>query len=63
MSLLVTKKMAPFLLKMQLQILLFIRLSGNPVDAERFKQINPSDIVQEKSEVTYIHQCEFISEK
>ncbi len=41
---------------------LFIRPSGNPIDAKGFEQMITSDIVQEKGEITKIHRFEFLSE-
>jgi hypothetical protein len=54
-------KMASFLLRMRLQIL-FIRPSGNPIDAKGFEQMITDEIVQEKAEITKIHRFEFLSE-
>ena len=34
---------------------LFIRPSGNPVDAKGFEKMISGDIVQEKAEITKIH--------
>ena len=62
MILLIQKKWLHFLLKMQDQIFLFIRPSGNPINAKGFEQMIPGDIVQEKAEPTKIHRLEFLSE-
>ena len=63
MSLLLQKKWPHFLLIMRLLIsFLFIRPSGNPIDAEGFEQMITGDIVQEKAEITKIHRFEFLSE-
>ena len=40
----------------------FTRPSGNTLDAEEFKQMISSDIVQEKAEMTKIHRFEFLSD-
>ena len=52
-----------FLLIMRLQIFLFIRPSGNPIDAKGFEQMITGDIVQEKAEITKIHRFEFFKRK
>ena len=62
MSLLIQKKWPHFLLTMRLQIFLFIRPSGNPIDAKGFEQMITGDIVQEKAEITKIHRFESLSE-
>ena len=41
---------------------LFIRPSGNPIDAEGFEKMISGDVVQEKSEITKIHRLEFLSD-
>jgi len=41
---------------------LFIRPSGNPIDAKGFDQMISRDIVQEKAEITKIHRFEFLGE-
>ena len=56
------KKMASFFVDNATPDFLFIRPSGNPIDAEGFKQILSSDVVQEKAELTKIHRLEFLSE-
>ncbi len=56
------KEMASFFIKNATSDFLFIRPSGNPIDAEGFKQMISGDIVQEKSEITKIHRLEFLSE-
>ena len=45
-------KMASFFLDNSTPDFLFIRPSGNPINAEGFKQMISGDIVQEKSEIT-----------
>ena len=56
------KKMASFFIDNATPDFLFIRPSGNPIDAKRFKQMITGDIVQEKAEITKIHRFEFLSE-
>ena len=56
------KKMASFFLDNATPDFLFIRPSGNPIDARGFEQMITGDIVQEKSEITKIHRYEFLSE-
>ena len=56
------EKMASFFVENGTSEFLFIRPSGNPIDAEGFKQILSSDVVQEKAELTKIHRLEFLSE-
>ena len=57
-----TKKMASFFIDNATQDFLFIRPSGNPIDARGFEKMITSDIVQEKAEITKIHRLEFLSE-
>ena len=57
-----SKKMASFFVENATPDFLFIRPSGNPIDAKGFEQMLTGDIVQEKSEVTKIHRFEFLSE-
>ena len=56
------EKMASFFLKNATSDFLFIRPSGNPIDAAGFEQMISGDIVQEKAEITKIHRLEFLSE-
>ena len=56
------KKMASFFVDNATPDFLFIRPSGNPIDAKGFEQMITSDIVQEKAEITKIHRLEFLSE-
>ena len=56
------KKMASFFINNATPNFLFIRPSGNPIDAEGFEQMITDDIVQEKAEITKIHRFEFLSE-
>ena len=46
------KKMASFLVDNATPDFLFIRPSGNPIDAKGFEQMITGDIVQEKAEIT-----------
>ena len=56
------EKMASFFVDNSTQDFLFIRPSGNPIDAKGFEQMITGDIVQEKAEITKIHRFEFLSE-
>ena len=57
------EKMGSFFVKNATSDFLFIRPSGNPLDAEGFEQmITSGDVVQEKAEITKIHRFEFLSE-
>jgi len=56
------KKMASFFVNNATPDFLFIRPSGNPIDAKGFEQMISGDIVQEKSEITNIHRFKFLSE-
>jgi len=56
------KKMASFFLDNATPDFLFIRPSGNPIDAKGFEQMITDEIVQEKAEITKIHRLEFLSE-
>ena len=56
------KKMASFFCWQFNSWFLFIRPSGNPIDAKGFEQMITGDIVQEKAEITKIHRFEFLSE-
>ena len=56
------KKMASFFVNNATPDFLFIRPSGNPIDAKGFEQMITGDIVQEKAEITKIHRFEFLSE-
>ena len=57
------KKMASFFVNNATSNFLFIRPSGNPIDAKGFEQMITGDIVQEKAEITKIHRFEFLSDK
>jgi len=54
--------MASFFLNNATPEFLFIRTSGNPIDAKGFEQMISDDIFQEKAEITKIHRFEFLSE-
>jgi len=56
------KKMASFFVNNATPDFLFIRPSGNPIDAKGFEQMITSDLVQEKAEISKIHRFEFLSE-
>ena len=56
------KKMASFFVDNSTPNFLFIRPSGNPIDAKGFEKMITGDIVQEKAEITKIHRFEFLSE-
>ena len=56
------KTMALFFIDNATPDFLFIRPSGNPIDAEGFKQMISGDVVQEKTEITKIHRLEFLSD-
>ena len=54
--------MASFFVNNATPDFLFIRPSGNPIDAKGFEQMITDEIVQEKAEITKIHRFEFLSE-
>ena len=56
------EKMASFFINNATSNFLFIRPSGNPINAEGFEQMISSDIVQEKAEITKIRRFEFLSD-
>ena len=56
------KKMASFFVNNATSDFLFIRPSGNPINAEGFEKMISGDVVQEKAEITKIHRLEFLSE-
>ena len=56
------EKMASFFVKNATSDFLFIRPSGNPIDAEGFQKMISNDVVQEKAEITKIHRFEFLSD-
>ncbi len=62
MNLLIQNKMASFFVNYATPDFLFIRPSGNPINAKRFEQIISSDIVQEKAEINKFQRFDFLSE-
>ena len=56
------EKMASFFVNNATSDFLFIRPSGNPINAEGFEKMISGDVVQEKAEITKIHRLEFLSE-
>ncbi len=57
------EKMGSFFMKNATPDFLFIRPSGNPIDAKGFEEMMTSgDVVQEKAEITKIHRFEFLSD-
>ena len=55
------EKMASFFIHNATSDFLFIRPSGNPINAEGFEKMISGDVVQEKAEITKIHRLEFLS--
>ena len=56
------EKMASFFINNATLNFLFIRPSGNPINAEGFEKMISGDVVQEKAEITKIHRLEFLSD-
>ena len=56
------KMMASFFVNNATPDFLFIRPSGNPIDAEGFEKMISGDVVQEKTEITKIHRLEILSD-
>ena len=56
------EKMASFFIHNATSDFLFIRPSGNPINAEGFEKMISGDVVQEKAEITKIHRFEFLSD-
>ena len=56
------EKIASFFINNATSDFLFIRPSGNPIDAKGFEKMISGDVVQEKAEITKIHRLEFLSE-
>ena len=54
--------MASFFINNATSDFLFIRPSGNPINAEGFKKMISGDVVQEKAEITKLHRLEFLSD-
>ncbi len=55
------EKMASFFIHNSTSDFLFIRPSGNPINAEDFEKMISGDVVQEKAEITKVHRLEFLS--
>tara|TARA_Y100000813_G_scaffold167880_1_gene129805 strand:- start:170 stop:559 length:390 start_codon:yes stop_codon:yes gene_type:complete len=57
------KNMGSFFVNNATSDFLFIRPSGNPINAKGFeKMMTSGDVVQEKSEITKIHRLEFLGD-
>ena len=56
------EKMASFFNNNGTSDFLFIRPSGNPINAEGFERMISCDVIQEKAEITKIHRLEFLSD-
>ena len=56
------EKMASFFVNNATSDFLFIRPSGNPINADGFEKMISGDVVQEKAEITKIHRLEFLSD-
>ena len=56
------QKMASFFVNNATSDFLFIRPSGNPINAEGFEKMISGNVVQEKAEITKIHRLEFLSD-
>ena len=56
------EKMASFFVNNATSDFLFIRPSGNPINAEGFERMISCDVIQEKAEITKIHRLEFLSD-
>ena len=54
--------MASFFINDATSDFLFIRPSGNPINAEGFEKMISGDVVQEKAEITKLHRLEFLSD-
>ena len=54
--------MASFFINNATSDFLFIRPSGNPINAEGFEKMISGDVVQEKAEITKLHRLEFLSD-
>ena len=55
-------KMASFFVNNATSDFLFIRPSGNPINAEGFEKMISADVVQEKAEIKKIHRLDFLSD-
>ena len=56
------ERMSSFFVNNATSDFLFIRPSGNPINAEGFEKMISGDVVQEKAEITKIHRLEFLSD-
>ena len=56
------EKMASFFINNATSDFLFIRPSGNPINAVGFEKMISGDVVQEKAEITKLHRLEFLSD-
>ena len=56
------EKMASFFVNNATSNFLFIRPSGNPLNAAEFEKMISGDVVQEKADITKIHRLEFLSD-
>ena len=56
------EKMASFFVNNATSDFLFIRPSGNPINAEGFEKMISDNVIQEKAEISKIHRFEFLSE-
>ena len=56
------EKMASFFINHATSDFLFIRPSGNPINAEGFEKMISGDVVQERAEITKIHRLEFLND-
>jgi len=54
--------MASFFINNATSDFLFIRPSGNPINAEGFEKMISGDVVQEKAEITKLHRLEFLND-
>ena len=54
--------MASFFIHNATSDFLFIRPSGNPINAKGLEKMITGDVVQEKAEITKIHRLEFLSD-
>jgi len=56
------EKMASFFINNATSDFLFIRPSGNPINAKGFEKMISGDVVQETAEITKLHRLEFLSD-
>ena len=58
----IPQKMGSFFVNNATSDFLFIRPSGNPINAKGFEEMmNSGEVIQEKAEITKIHRFEFLS--